>query len=281
MKYFSNLPKRTFSSSIGDFSISDFFSRYEVDNTLAYTQDTIVDDHSTLIELSQHIYADNNSIWLFMLANNYIDPFDLVAHNVTLFEKYVKNQISTGFSDESGSTTEMLNPGAIVAPYGATSGNKWEYSYVGNFSLTGPFALVERTNYYTGKMRIKDQQITAFMFATQPSGLTYDKLSLIDAPGITTTGYTGKPGRYTTKGKLSVLDNVGQIVYKDDGKVIQGNSGVYTTFKASTPTQPPTNTGISTNLSNLDIILGENKNIKVYIPGKLSSVLSNLITFSV
>jgi hypothetical protein len=73
MKYFSNLPKKTFTSTIGDFTIADFFTRYEVDNNLAPTQNVQIDDHSTLIELSQNVYEDNNSMWLFLLANNYID----------------------------------------------------------------------------------------------------------------------------------------------------------------------------------------------------------------
>ena len=49
MKFFSNLPKTTFESSIGTFTISDFFTYLDVDNTFIDEATVEIDDKSTLV----------------------------------------------------------------------------------------------------------------------------------------------------------------------------------------------------------------------------------------
>jgi hypothetical protein len=281
MKYFSTLPTKTFSSSIGNFTICDFFSHYEINTPLAQTQKVVIDDHTTLVEFSQNIYQDNNSIWLFLLANNYIDPFDLAAYSVSLYLANNKNKLSTSLSSDP----EILVPpisvagaASIITEYiGSTSGKKWEYSSVGNFSLTGGFALVESSDYYTGKSVLKKPQVNDFITAT-----SYDELSVINKPISGSSYYVltdGAVDAFGTVNKVPVTEAVAVQAIPDAGSIILAGDSDYPTLGFATPPPPATNTGDGATLTNLQYVTGQNENIKVFVPGKLSGILSNLISF--
>ena len=85
MKFFNNLPKTTFSTTLGNFNISDFFTYLDVDKTQVDETTVAVDDKTTLVEAAHNVYKDVNSIWAFVAANNTINPFDLVAPNSSMF----------------------------------------------------------------------------------------------------------------------------------------------------------------------------------------------------
>jgi hypothetical protein len=282
MKYFSKLPQKTFSSTVGDFTICDFFTRYEVNHALAQTQNTVVDNSFTLIELSQNIYQDNNSIWLFLLANESIDPFSLTAQNPTDYNNQTKNKISTALkSTLLGAPVDTYTVGTIVTKYvGATSGKKWEYSYVGNFSLTGPFTLIESTDYYVGKMILKEPINGTLISLT---GSCADSLSIISAPDTGTT-YSQVSGENTTQNKIAATLEIAVRGVQDAGLVIEtpaDDQYPQVPFFSGPPVPPPpTNTGAGITLTNLQYVINQNKNIKVFLPGKLANILSNLVTFS-
>jgi len=281
MKYFSTLPTKTFSSSIGDFTICDFFSHYEINTPLAQTQNVVIDDRTTLIEFSQNIYQDNNSIWLFLLANNYIDPFDLAAYSVSLYLANNKNKLSTSLTSDP----EILVPpisvagaASIITEYiGSTSGNKWEYSSVGNFSLTGGFALVESTDYYTGKSVLKKPQIDDFITETSVDQLSVIHKSILESSYSVLTD--GAVSSFGTISKVLVTEAIAVQAVPDAGSVILSGDSDYATAGFATPPPPATNTGAGSTLTNLQYVTAQNENIKVFVPGKLSGILSNLISF--
>jgi hypothetical protein len=282
MKYFSNLPTKTFASSIGNFTICDFFSRYEVNTALAQTQDVVVDDHSTLIELSQNIYQDNNSIWLFLLANNYIDPYDLVSYNVSLYKNNNQYKLATSIladSEVPATSISVMGTASVVAPYvGTTSGKKWEYSSVGNFSLTGGFALVETTDYYTGRSTLKQPKVKDFITDT-----TTDILSVINKP-LGATAYTTLEvdgvNSFVTDNKKPVTEDTAVQAIPDAGSVILAGDSDYATAGFAVPPPPATNTGAGATLTNLQYITAQNKNIKVFLPGKIGIIITNLVSFN-
>jgi hypothetical protein len=281
MKYFSTLPSKTFSSTIGNFTICDFFSHYEINTALAQTQKVVIDDRTTLVEFSQNIYQDNNSIWLFLLANNYIDPFELTAYSVSLYLANNKNKLATSLSSDPELTVPPISvagAASIITEYiGSTSGKKWEYSSVGNFSLTGGFALVESTDYYRGRSVLKKPQVADFITAS-----SYDELSVINKP-ISGSSYSvltdGAVSAFGTINKVPVTEDIAVQAIPDAGSVILAGDSDYATAGFATPPPPATNTGAGSTLTNLQYVTGQNENIKVFVPGKLSGILSNLISF--
>jgi hypothetical protein len=162
MKFFTNLPKREYSTPIGSINLCDFYSFYnkKLDNKREIT--VVIDNQTTLIEASLLTFNDPDSLWVFLHSNNKINPFNLTKENATTYVE--DNEVKTSFNPlavtsggyvPSGVT---FNPpaGSILTSYvGTTSGNPWEYSYVGNFSLNGSFALVEKSNSYNTSTTVK------------------------------------------------------------------------------------------------------------------------------
>ena len=62
MKFFNNLPKTTFTTSIGNFVISDFFTYLDITKKQLDTNTISVDDKTTLIEASYQTYTDTNNL---------------------------------------------------------------------------------------------------------------------------------------------------------------------------------------------------------------------------
>ena len=277
MKYFSSLPKRTFTTTIGEFTISDFFTRYEINYDLALTKDVELDSHSTLIELSQNIYQDNNSIWLILLANEFTDPFSLAATNTGLFKDENQAKISTALKIKAYVSGSPITVGtsSIIAPYVAASGSSWSYSSIGNFDLNGPFTLVERTDYYAGKSLLKEQKIQTFILAGTSSG-TESLYALDNQSG---GEYTDYGYELTTKDKIQATAEVVEISNQQLASSIEGISAAYeTTF--ATPIPPSVSSGTNETITALQYVSSQNKNLKVFIPSQVSKILSNLITFS-
>ena len=96
MNYSSSLPKISFESSIGSFTIASFYSFYEYEPSSLNLTETYVDNRTTLTELSQKIYKDDNSMWLFLIANQTTDPFSLLAQNPTNETEKTVNNITLG-----------------------------------------------------------------------------------------------------------------------------------------------------------------------------------------
>jgi len=275
MNYSSSLPKITFESSAGNYTITSFFSFYDYDTAQFDTTDITVDNKTTLTELSQQIYSDNNSIWLFMLANQNVDPFKILAENPVLYTDKVQDQITLGLQDPNiiGVSNYINSSGSLILPYTGTSGNPWEYSYVGNFNLDGAFALVDKTEYFTAKMTIK-KQIGGTKFIDVDSA--NDSVLTIEN---TSTGYTTDDAEYETKNKTQAKDDSVIISQKDSGILDPGESN----YPAESFFLPPAipsygNEGATLSITSYEVVLAQNKNIKAFIPSSISLLFGKLGT---
>lgn len=161
MKFFTNLPQKKYSTEIGDINLCSFYSFYKKQFQNKRFNTLTIDDKTTLIEASIQVFDDRDSIWIFLYANNSINPFLLTDYNASTF--LTENESKTSFNPFA--TTSGIYPsgstfappvGSILVEYiGATSGRPWEYSYVGKFDLNGPFNIVEKTNSYNTSVTVK------------------------------------------------------------------------------------------------------------------------------
>jgi hypothetical protein len=154
VNYSSSLPKRSYETTIGFFKIVDFTSFYSVASVNIDKNTINVDKSTTLVEKAASIYNDPNSFWLFLIANNTINPFTLTKQSSTSqIQNY--NISETIIATVSG--TEIYSPaGSIITKYSATGGSAWQFSSVGNFSITGGFALVDTYNPYSKRLIMKE-----------------------------------------------------------------------------------------------------------------------------
>lgn len=216
MKYFENLPKKTFSSSIGDFTISDFFTYIDIDSVSLQADEINVDAKTTLLEAAYQTYEDPNSFWTFLIANAKINPFDLLEPNTTIFKE--KNEPKIDFilyANQAGTTGIAFPQGSIVVPYTSNTGSSASWSSVGNFDLNGPLALIEQSHFYDGTMTVKTQKGSTATFINA-NGLTGDVFNVIYPTG---TGYTISKLNYSGT-KTKYLSKIVEIKKPEDGRVI-------------------------------------------------------------
>lgn len=205
MNYSEALPKRTYSTTIGNFSIVDLCSYYDTSENKIETTKIQVDNTQTLVEKSYQIYGDVNSFWLFLVANKKINPFTLTKQSTTslLTED---NSIKTIHGSYGGKDIYSTS-GSIITPFANTGGSAWQFSYVGNFSLTGGFALVDSFNTFSKRVATKNEfgVTLGFSSSVQPivKGTTgYYQLDLEGYNGINIT---------SSETKTDVLN---EIIYK-------------------------------------------------------------------
>ena len=270
MKYFDQLPKRSFETTNGTYSISDFFSYYKFNFDLVSKKQFEFYSKTTLVEEASKLYEDPNSFWLLLLANNWINPFTLLEDNSTEFNKKNQEKYITTLGLQIGVTGFYMLPGSIVLPYAPTGGSPYDYSYVGNFDLDGPIFVVEDQDSYTKKIIIKPQISGMSLFTDITNTVQY-----IDFKSP--TGYIN-----------STVDNINSInaeEYLKSNEVIQystvsNNISFRNMAVADIPPsynelagQPPT---IQYNKEQAVVIV--NKKINTFVPSELSKVTRNLIT---
>ena len=270
MKYFDQLPKRSFETTNGTYSISDFFSYYKFNFDLVSKKEFEFDSKTTLIEAASKLYEDPNSFWLLLLANSWINPFTLLEDNSTEFNKKNQEKYVSTLGLQIGTTGFYMLPGSIVLPYAATGGNPYDYSYIGNFNLDGPIFVVEDQDSYTKKITVKPQVSGMSLFTDMNPNYQY-----IDFKSP--TGYI-----------TSTVDNITSIAseeYLKSNEVIQYSTvsnnisfknmafadipPVYNEFVG----QPPT-----TQYNKEEAVVAVNKKINTFVPSELSKVTRNLIT---
>ena len=272
MKYFDQLPKRSFETTNGTYSISDFFSYYKFNFDLVSKKEFEFDSKTTLIEAASKLYEDPNSFWLLLLANSWINPFTLLEDNSTEFNK--KNQEKYVTKIGSGSNPVIgyyMLPGSIILPRVETSGNSYDYSSVGNFDLNGPIFVVEDQDSYTKKVTIKQNitGVTAYIDYNSPQQYIDYKSS---------TGYITS----TTDD----IANTGVEKYLQSDEVIQyANVTSNISFRNMAITDVPTQFSIPDGVNNPttqynkeEAVVVVNKKINTFVPSELSKVTRNLIT---
>ena len=285
MKYFENLPKKSFTSSIGDFTISDFFTY--LDPNLGNIDETpvTVDSKTTLLEAAYSTYGDLNSFWMFVSANETINPFTLLAPNTTIFLSQNEAKTSLELVDSvSGVTNYTFPKGSLIAPYVPNSGGSYSYSSVGNFNLNGPISIIESVSYFKGNMIIKDQRGATFSFVNQ-SGVTGSQVVIIyPTEGGT---YAIQTPLFPTKTK-SATKEVVELTVQDIGVVeefygdlvspTKGKSS--SSSKSAPPTPPAAINGITTatQITATRALELQSKNITAYIPEQTGILKSLFVT---
>jgi hypothetical protein len=173
MKYFENLPKTKFESTIGSFTISDFFTYIDFSKVKENTNTIDLDDKSTLIEAASKIYNDPDSFWTFNIANKKISPFKILPTNANIFNKNEEGKYDISLTgDLSGTTSYVFPRGSIILPYQSNSGNSASFSSVGNFNIDGPFSLIDDEFYGTSDMITKKEK-NGTLFVSGVTGNSY------------------------------------------------------------------------------------------------------------
>lgn len=278
MKFFKNLPKTNFVSSIGTYSISDFFTYLDVENAPINEGTINIDDKTTLIEASYKFYNDTNTLWAFVAANNVINPFDLLAPNTISYQKSIVGKINlTLFDDPDDVTGGIALPvGSILLPSIGDTGPSYSYGYTGNYNLYGALAIVEESSFYDGNMVI-GSQVGGNPFIVV--GAATEKVIAIQKN--TDGSFTHKGGWYT--GNKSYLgDKVVKIIQSTDGKIInKANVASKVTIDELLPASPPIKgaTGtITTTYTVKQTINDTSKVIQAYTPSELGFIQSSFVT---
>ena len=279
MKFFTNLPKRAYSTPIGTLNLCDFYSFYnkKLDNKRQTT--LVIDNQTTLIEASLLTFNDPDSLWVFLHSNNKINPFELTKENATTY--VAENEVKTSFNPlavtSGGYVTSgvTFNPpaGSILTEYvGATSGNPWEYSYVGNFDLNGSFALVEKSNSYNTSTTVKPSYLATGEEFIYPSASPVSNLTFLYS-GDT---YFSIKNNVTANNIIKYTDSIEkQFSSKKDKEIITKGGG--TKLDTIDNFLPEAFTGGSDITIN-KIIINETKQIAVISSLDLPSSLSTLVT---
>lgn len=273
MKYFENLPKRNFESSIGNFEISDFFTYLDNSSVIIDKSNVEIDSKTTLLEASYAVYNDPNSFWLFLAANNTVNPFTLLATNTNIFITENEGKINMGIvSNPAGSTGLAFPEGTIIVPYIANTGDSASYSSIGNFSLDGPLTLVEDTSFYQRQMIIKDQKGGTFI---SPNGLTGSSIVVI-TPILGGT-YSIQKLLYPTNPKKSI-DTTIKVELSEEGFIEEYSySDKYSSSKSKSAPAPSLDfSGVtgSTETTALQSIELSSKNIPAYVQSQVGLLKS-------
>lgn len=277
MKFFTNLPKKTYSTEIGDIRLCSFYSFYNKTITNQRQVNITIDNKTTLIEASLSTFNDPDSLWVFLHSNNSINPFKITDGNATNFIS--ENEIKTSFNPYSTSSGYYLsgvtyNPpaGSILTPYiGATSGNPWEYTYVGNFDLNSGFALVEKSNSYSKNVTVKPNLDTGEDFI-YPSTTPINNLTFI-YKGDT---YFSTNNNTTANNSIKYTDTIFEQYSADRTKKINTPAGAEPAGEDTFFFNSTNSNSITVTVENY--IKDQTKQINVITPIDLISSLSSLIT---
>lgn len=272
MKYFENLPKINYNSSIGNFNISSFFTYIDINTVLLQTDDILIDSQTTLLEAASHYYQDPNSFWMFLLANKTINPFDLLSVNVGLFLQENENKLNIEIvGNTAGTTGYVFSKGSLILPFVNNTGNSAEYSSVGNFDLNGPLSIIESVSYYDGNMIIKDQRGATFSFITPSATAGSSIVILTKNPGGTFS--IQKP--YFPYNSKPAYDKTVRVELSEE-KIVEEKGGK-TKYEKAAPSEPIQITG-GTEITALSLVESENKRIKAFIPNELGLLKRYFVT---
>lgn len=266
MKYFLNLPQTNFESTIGSFSICNFFTYIDVSNASIKSTTIDIDSKTTLLEAANSVYQDVNSFWMFVLANNTVNPFILLSTDPSLFTK--ENEAKTNLqltADLSGTTAFIFPQGSLILPYVSNTGSSYSYSSVGNFDLNGPLSLIEHAYYSNDTMIIKDQRGATYSFILQDGATGSPVVIISPTPGGT---YSIQKQFYPTKTKSAIKEvitlEVAEVGYIEE--LVTPSTSPKEKIKSSSKTTPVVLSGsTATETTALSAIQQESKNINAYL----------------
>jgi hypothetical protein len=275
MKFFINLPKTSFASSIGNFEISNFFTYLDVENLKFSKASVNIDNKTTLIEAAYSIYGDPNNFWTFIAANNTVNPFDLLEENVTNFLNIQENKVSfLLFPGATAVTGGVAFPaGSLIFPYIGNTGACYFYGYTGNYDLYGRYAIIESSSFYDGYMTIGRQHGGTGDFIVV--GASAERVSVVKYNAGGTYEWAGN---YYANNKKYAKDKITSIVNPKDAKIIyreavSSNETIDDILPESTPIS-----GVTFAVTSQEANENISKNIKAYSPNELGTVQSLFIT---
>jgi hypothetical protein len=286
MKFFKNLPQTGFNSSIGSFSISDFFTYLDVNRNAIDITTAKVDDKTTLVEAAYRVYNDVNSFWTFVAANQTVNPFDLLAPNSTVYSQQNISKINLLLFSSPGVTTgaSSFYPGSIIMPYTGNTGASYQLGVTGNFDVNGPFTIVEATSFYDGNMIIGPQYNSTFISVTG----TADHVTVIQK---NVDGTYTWAGTYYTGNKKSSGDRIIQIIQNTQAQTIYretttGNRTIDYVQPQAVPAPddenqiavPAGSTAPTLTYTIQQTVNNAPKQIQAYVPSQLGFVQSSFIT---
>jgi hypothetical protein len=277
MKFFNKLPKTTFTTTIGDFQISDFFTYLDTTMADLDTNKISVDDRTTLLEASANLYNDANNFWTFIVSNKTINPFDLLAPNTFLFSQQTSDKINfTLFSSPGAVTGGSAFPvGSIITPTIGNTGASYQFGYTGNFNVNGSFAIIEQTSYYDGNMVIGTQYGGTGPFITV--GASSENVTVLQKNSDGSfawagTFYTGNKKAYSEKvvSQISTL-NANQI-YSDN---VASNPTLDSYLPSSAPVAGATTLSPITAIQNNT---NKSKQIEAFVTSQLGLLQTMFVT---
>jgi hypothetical protein len=271
MKYFDKLPKRTYETTLGSFSISDYFSYYKFNFDLISKRQFEFDSKTTLVEAASSLYEDPNSFWLILLANETINPFLLFDNNYTNYIQNNQNKVTSIIADVTYGTDvgAYMASGSLVTLQSLTSGKPYDFSYVGNFNLDGPIYIVEEQNSYTKRLTIKPTPNNTPIPIENLTSVQYIDLSLPsewETSANTTLFVTNSVEPYL-EATEAILDSApaGTISFKN---MQTGDAPIVYTASGSQQTKQTFQ----------EVSETANRKVNIFNPSELSKVTSRLIT---
>lgn len=264
MKYFEKLPKITYETTVGNFVVSSPYAYYKFDNDSILKQDLALDSKTTLLEAGAKLYKDANSFWLFLLANKTINPFNLVAQNVQIFNDQNKNKYTFNVTGSTANQYVVLGKQSVLVKYDPTqvNGETATYGETGPWNVYSDFALVESVNAYSKKI------------TTKPVKGTNGNL-IIGVTGISPLlGFDYAGGSYSSSTKSITGGTASSYISSNAGSRIPSTSETVIEAVADevVVSPPPV-----VNYTVEDVLIQTPKLIKAFLPGQVSKVFNNLI----
>jgi hypothetical protein len=271
MKYASNMPIRSYETTIGSFNMVDLSSYYVVDDSIFESDNITIDNSETLIEAAKNIYGDVDSFWLFLFANKKINPFELLqSNNTNLFDE---TSGKTGFSILDQAYDGIFPSGSLVFPYVADNGITWNYGSTGNFSLTGGFALVDSFNSFSKRIVIR--YLEGFTLSDDPNvnywGVVKGKTEYTTYKNVS-SNYPLAINSGTIKQEVSVVDTVDYLTA--DKQPYVSVKSEYPLLKKGPPSIPPAYEPVGTGGTEITINTELDNRIpaiKAYIPSTVKN----------
>lgn len=272
MKLFTNLPKISYQTTIGDITITNLANYYELTDSNVDTTVIPVDNTTTLVEKSASIYESVNAFWMFLFANKAINPFTLLKISATSQIATYDNNDTVNITS-AGFDVTAITPGSIITNYTNPTGSAWADGSTGFFDLNGGYALVDSINPFSKVITLK------------PSigGVTYDAgyvmTAIVNTNGVysqyNTASMTLLPNNYKKQSELvknssytTQISSSGQsFVSPTDSNIVylQLDSDLPPVSKGSEPYKP---SGNAENFNYEYAAQNQNIDITAYLPNK-------------
>ena len=267
MKYFDKLPKRTYETTLGSFSISDYFSYYKFNFNLVDKRQFEFDSKTTLVEAASTLYDDPNSFWLILLANETINPFLLFVDNYTDYIQNNQYKSTAKIGNQAGPTGYYMNAGSLVLPYSATGGNPFDFNYVGNFSLDGNIYIVEDQDSYTKRVTLKPTPSNNMLVTTNDQVQFVDSQASVDLQ-VSTETFIVSLAYYPYLETVELIEDSGPVGSLSFKNMLTGDvPNVYS---------PPSSQ--QSEQTYQEVAQYSNRKVNIFNPSELSKVTSRLIT---